>query len=54
MCIRIFRFWTWIVQLSTKYQFFHEIAQNFAYSRKSQFLMYNYNFLDQLLLSYEF
>ena len=33
---------------------FHEIDPNFTYSQKLYFLKYNWNFLDQLLLSYKF
>ena len=33
---------------------FHEIAPNFTYSQKSYFLKFICNFLDQLLLPYNF
>ena len=35
---------------------FHEIASNFTYSQKKkmQYLKYNWNFLDQLVLPYKF
>ena len=37
-----------------KISIFNEIAPNFIYSQKSQFLKYNWDFLNQPLLPYKF
>ena len=43
-----------ILAVIDKISNFHEIAPNFTYSQKSEFLKYDWNFTDQLLLPINF
>ena len=51
---KYFQIQTLIKQLLTKYQIFTKLPQISHIHRNRNFFKYNWNFLDQLLLSYKF
>ena len=54
MCEKEFSDSNFDLEVIGKISIFQEIAPNFTYLEISQFFKHNYNFLDQLLLPYNF